>query len=99
MYWLEFSNKFFNLSIARKITNGLIKNGHDVINFDYRNHNIHTNNLLAEKNADGSVTIIISKKPQKGNWLDTAAHKQGTMLWRWTGAKNHPLPKVEIINV
>ncbi|MDG1666535.1 MAG: DUF1214 domain-containing protein [Hellea sp.] len=66
---------------------------------DYRNHNIHTNNLLAEKNTDGSVTIIVSKKPQKGNWLDTAAHKQGTMLWRWTGAENHPLPKVEIINV
>jgi len=66
---------------------------------DYKNHNIHTNNILAEKNPDGTVTIIISKKPQKGNWLDTAEHKRGTMLWRWTGAESHPLPKVEVINV
>ena len=29
-------HRTFNLSIAKKITNGLIRNGHDVINFDYR---------------------------------------------------------------
>jgi len=32
------SHRLFNLSIAKKITNGLIRNGHDVINFDYRNY-------------------------------------------------------------
>lgn len=31
--------RLFNLSIAKKISNGLIRNGHDVINFDYRNFN------------------------------------------------------------
>lgn len=66
---------------------------------DYRHHRIHTNNGLAKSNADGSVTLIISHKPQDGNWIDTAGHNQGTMLWRWTGAQSHPIPTVERINV
>lgn len=66
---------------------------------DYRHHNIHTNNGLADLNEDGSVTVIISAAPQSGNWIDTAGHTRGTMLWRWTGAKDHPIPKVELINV
>ena len=66
---------------------------------DYRHHTIHTNNGLAELNEDGSVSIIVSAKPQPGNWIDTASHRKGTMLWRWTGAKDHPIPTVEVINV
>lgn len=66
---------------------------------DYRHHNIHTNNGLAALNADGSVTVTVSAKPQPGNWIDTAGHNRGTMLWRWTGASEHPIPKTEIINV
>ncbi len=66
---------------------------------NYRHHNIHTNNGLAALNADGSVTVTVSAKPQPGNWIDTASHRKGTMLWRWTGAKDHPIPTVEIINV
>jgi len=66
---------------------------------DYRHHSINTNNGLAELNEDGSVTVIVSTKPQAGNWIDTAGHNKGTMLWRWTGANEHPIPKVEIINV
>ena len=66
---------------------------------DYRHHTIHTNNGLAEINEDGSVTVTVSAKPQSGNWIDTAGHRKGTMLWRWTGATEHPIPTVEIINV
>ncbi len=70
---------------------------------DYRHHTIHTNNGLAKLNEDGTVTIIVSAKLRYGNWpknhIDTAGHNKGTMLWRWTGAKNHPIPTVEIINV
>jgi len=66
---------------------------------DYRYHNIHTNNGLANLNTDGSVTVRVSAKPQSGNWVDTAGHSKGTMLWRWTGAKEHPIPTVEIIDV
>ena len=66
---------------------------------DYRYHTIHTNNGLAALNRDGTVTVTVSAKPQSGNWIDTAGHNKGTMLWRWTGATDHPIPTVEIINV
>ena len=66
---------------------------------DYRHHTIHTNNGLAALNEDSSVTVTVSAKPQSCNWIDTAGHDKGTMLWRWTGATDHPIPKVEIINV
>lgn len=67
---------------------------------DYRYHPIHVNNETATLNADGTVTVIVSaQKPKTGNWISTAGHTQGTMLWRWTGAKDHPVPKTEIINV
>jgi len=66
---------------------------------DYRHHTIHTNNGLATPNEDGTVTVIVSAKRHGLNWIDTAGHSKGTMLWRWTGAKKHPIPNVEIINV
>jgi hypothetical protein len=66
---------------------------------DYRHHSIHTNNGLADLNENGSVTVTVSAKHQSGNWIDTAGHNKGTMLWRWTGATDHPIPTVEIINV
>jgi len=64
---------------------------------DYRHHTIHTNNGLANLNADGSVTLNISPHPHPHNWIETAGHMKGTMLWRWTGAKTHPIPTVKVI--
>lgn len=67
---------------------------------DYRHHTIHINNETATLNPDGTVTVIVSAKPPvTGNWIDTASHTLGTMLWRWTGANSHPIPTTEIINV
>ena len=51
------SHRLFNLSIAKKISNGLIRNGHDVIDFDYRNHN---NKLFDKKSLDKKVIDIIN---------------------------------------
>ena len=31
-------HRLFNISLSKKISNGLIRNGHDVIDFDYRNN-------------------------------------------------------------
>ena len=36
----KLNHRTYNISIAKKITNGLIRNGHDVINFDYRDYKI-----------------------------------------------------------
>lgn len=49
------SHRLFNLSIAKKISNGLIRNGHDVIDFDYRNHN---HKLFDKKSLDKKVIEI-----------------------------------------
>jgi glycosyltransferase involved in cell wall biosynthesis len=35
-FGIKTDHRLFNLSIANKLSNGLIRNGHDVINFDYR---------------------------------------------------------------
>ncbi len=66
---------------------------------DYRHHTIHTNNGLAALNPDGTVTVTVSHTRVPSNWIDTAGHTRGTMLWRWTGAHDHPIPKTEIIHV
>lgn len=70
---------------------------------DYRHHRIHRNNASAKPNPDGSVTLIVAHEVPSGmaadNWIDAAGHMRGTMLWRWTGATEHPIPTVELINV
>ena len=50
-FGIKNDHRLFNLSIAKKISNGFIRNGHDVINFDYRNHNegLILNNSLDKK--------------------------------------------------
>ena len=30
------------------------------------------------------------------NWIETAGHEQGTMLLRWVGAEEHPVPYSEV---
>ena len=67
---------------------------------DYRHHRIHLNNQSAELNTDGTVTVYVgAENPGQPNWIETAGHSRGTMLWRWTGANNHPVPKTEIITL
>ncbi len=50
-FGMKTNHRLFNLSIAKKISNGLIRNGHDVIDFDYRiiNSKIFNNKSIDEK--------------------------------------------------
>ena len=58
---------------------------------DYRYHTIHVNKHTAHYNDDGSVQVVISHTdPGHPNWIETAGHNDGTMCWRWIGAKVHP---------
>ena len=60
---------------------------------DYRYHRIHLNQTTASREADGSVRIVLAHRdPGEAwpNWLTTAGHRQGGMLFRWIGAKEHP---------
>jgi hypothetical protein len=64
---------------------------------DYRHHKVHVNAHSARLNPDGSVTIVVAARdPGFGNWVDTAGHDHGTMLLRWTGATEHPVPKTRV---
>ena len=49
------NHRLFNISIAKKISNGLIRNGNDVINFDYRNHNYK---LFDKQSLDKKIIAI-----------------------------------------
>ena len=54
-FGLKTDHRLFNISIAKKITNGLIRNGHDVINFDYRNH---FEGILKQNSLDKKIISI-----------------------------------------
>jgi len=63
---------------------------------DYRHHKIWVNNSSAHYNDDGTVTVQVGG-PDHPNRLETCDHRRGAMLWRWTGAKKHPTPKIDIL--
>ncbi len=56
---------------------------------DYRYYPVTYNKHSARYFSDGSVRLIVcSENPNSsqdfvGNWIDTCAHEQGTMSWRW----------------
>ncbi len=65
---------------------------------DYRYLPICINKHTARYNPDGSVTFVVTASdPGVGNFIDTAGHRSGTMLLRWTGAKQHPVPKCQVV--
>ena len=65
---------------------------------DYRYHRIHVNKFTAEYEKDGSVRIVVSREnPGHPNWLDTAGHGCGLMLFRWIGAKEHVHPTTRVV--
>jgi len=67
---------------------------------DYCHHQIHLNNKTAIQNEDGSVTLTVAPYAANiQNHIETAGHTHGTMLWRWTSAKEHPIPTVKVIKL
>ena len=54
-FGIKNDHRLFNLSIAKKISNGFIRNGHDVINFDYRNHN---EGIFLKNSLDNKIISI-----------------------------------------
>ena len=67
---------------------------------DYRYHRIHVNKFTADYNADGSARIVIAHRdPGLPNWLSTAGHSRGTMLFRWIGASRFPDPQTQVMRL
>lgn len=65
---------------------------------DYRHFNIHINSSQATLLPDGSLRIIVAHRdPGLPNWLTTAGHAQGTMLFRWVRADSTPVPATRVL--
>lgn len=68
---------------------------------DYRYHRIHLNQHMAHYGEDGSVRIVLAHRdpgPAWPNWLETAGHRQGGMLFRWIGAQEHPPVETRVVS-
>lgn len=73
-------------------------NNHWMESLDYRYFPIHVNAHSAVYEKDGSVKIVVAhKNPGCPNWLTTAGHPCGTMLFRWVKADSHPQPKTRVV--
>lgn len=67
---------------------------------DYRFHRICINKHNAHYNPDGSVTLILAHRdPGAPNWLDTAGHGNGTLCFRWVGAKEQCHPEARLVKL
>jgi hypothetical protein len=67
---------------------------------DYRAHRIHLNQHSAKAEPDGRVRIVVAHRdpgPRFPNWLTTAGHAHGAMLFRWIGADTHPAIDTRVI--
>lgn len=67
---------------------------------DYRYLPICVNKHTARYNGDGTVTIVVAAHdPGATNFIDTAGHTAGTMLLRWIGAREHPVPQCRLVKL
>lgn len=67
---------------------------------DYRYYPICVNKHTAHYNADGSVTVVIAHQDPGAairNWITTAGHHEGGMLWRWVEADTHPPVQAHLV--
>ena len=61
---------------------------------DYRYHTITLNDNSAVPDKHGRYKLVVAHQDPGAaypNWLSTAGHNQGGMLFRWIGAEEYPL--------
>lgn len=65
---------------------------------DYRHHRIHVNKHTASYRPDGSARVVVAHAdPGVPNWLETAGHREGTLLFRWIRADRAPVPAMRVL--
>jgi hypothetical protein len=68
---------------------------------DYRRHRICINGHQCKREADGRIRIVLAHQnpgPRYPNWLETAGHGEGGMLWRWVGAREYPPVETRVVD-
>ena len=69
---------------------------------DYRYHRIHINKHLAHYADDGAVQIVVAHTdpgPRYPNWLTTAGHVHGAMLFRYVEATSFPPINTRVVKL
>lgn len=67
---------------------------------DYRYHRTNVNKQTAQVEDDGSLQIVLSaRNPGHPNWITTAGHENGTILFRLTGADEIVAPTTRVVPV
>jgi hypothetical protein len=67
---------------------------------DHVNRKVWVNGSQAKYEDDGSVVLVCADEdPGYGNWIDLSGHRQGTGLWRWIEAAEHPVPECKVVTL
>ena len=67
---------------------------------DYANRQSSLNGHQAVVDGDGVFRAVVSHTdPGVANWLDTAGHRQGPMIFRWLRAQGAPVPTTRMVGV
>ena len=67
---------------------------------DYANHQSSLNGHQAVLDGDGVFRAVVAHRdPGVPNWLDTAGHCEGTMIYRWNLADAAPVPATRVVRL
>jgi hypothetical protein len=67
---------------------------------DYRYYPVRVNKHGARYNPDGSLTLVVAAQdPGALNYLTTAGHRRGMMIFRWTRAQSYPVPTCRVVKL
>ena len=67
---------------------------------DYRHHKVSVNKHTAHYEPDGSVRIVVAHEDpgeRYPNWIETCGHNEGSMLFRWIEAEEHPDVETRVV--
>jgi Protein of unknown function (DUF1214) len=65
---------------------------------DYAVHQSSLNGFQAAIDDDGAFRAVIAQRdPGVANWLDTAGHSQGPVIFRWLRASAAPVPETRLV--
>jgi hypothetical protein len=67
---------------------------------DYASHQSSLNGFQAVLDDDGVFRAVVAgSDPGVANWLDTAGHERGPMIFRWLRADSHPVPATRVVSL
>jgi hypothetical protein len=67
---------------------------------DYANHQSSLNGHQAVLDREGVFRAVVAHRdPGVANWLDTAGHARGPMIFRWLRADDTPVPLTRVVDL